>query len=225
MCIPPRSQSSESSTPGISSIPCWEAALRGFGDPVEGVVVGESDRSRPMVAASSTSSVGLSDPSDAVEWVWRSIGTAETLVAARCASLDPATHVWDELVGVGRCGLCVAPIRAILMPLALAAVLALPAVPASADAVDAAVNGSRSGALPIRVPRRRARQLAAARRRQRGAVAHVSLAGLTSVCSAAGEIVGAGPSVRLIFDLFLQSPSASAAAVVFGVDGDGHRRQ
>jgi hypothetical protein len=116
------------------------------------------------------------------------------------------------------------------MPLALAAVLALPAVPASAGAVDAAVNGSRSSALPSRSDLDAAAAGAASRMAARGALEHMSLAGLTSICSAAGEIVGAGTSVGLIFDLFMKSDqhrplllssawTAMGTAAVTGGDG------
>jgi hypothetical protein len=93
------------------------------------------------------------------------------------------------------------------MPLAVAAVLVLPALPASADAVDSAVNGSRSTALPNRAELEQVANASAARQAADGAISHSSLSGLTGICSASGEIVGVGPSIQMIFDLFLQSAS------------------
>ena len=91
------------------------------------------------------------------------------------------------------------------LPLALVAVLALPAIPASADAVDSAVNGTRATPLPNRSELEAVANSSAASQASRGQLAHISLSGLTSVCSAAGEIVGAGSSIAPIFELFLQS--------------------
>lgn len=117
-----------------------------------------------------------------------------------------------------------------LLPLAFAAVLALPAVPASADAVDSAVAAARGSGLPIRaevesLANQSASSLAAA-----GELRHISLGSLGSVCSSAGEIVGAGPSVGVVFDLFLKSPNhrplllssawtAMGTGIVTGGDG------
>jgi hypothetical protein len=91
------------------------------------------------------------------------------------------------------------------LPLALVAVLAFPAIPASADAVDSAVNGTRATPLSNRAELESVANASAANQASRGQLAHTSLSGLTSVCSAAGEIVGAGSSIPLIFELFLQS--------------------
>ena len=91
------------------------------------------------------------------------------------------------------------------LPLALVAVLALPAIPAAADAVDSAVNGTRATSLPNRAELEAVANASAASQASRGQLAHVSLSGLTSVCSAVGEIVGAGPAIAPIFELFLQS--------------------
>ncbi|MEX1005131.1 MAG: hypothetical protein WD156_07165 [Acidimicrobiia bacterium] len=91
------------------------------------------------------------------------------------------------------------------LPLALVAVLALPAIPASADAVDSAVNGTRATPLPSRGELEAVANSSAASQASRGQLAHTSLSGVTSVCLAAGEIVGAGASIAPIFELFLQS--------------------
>jgi hypothetical protein len=93
------------------------------------------------------------------------------------------------------------------MPLAFAAVLALPALPASADAVDSAVAAARGSGLPIRAEAEALANQSAASQAAAGELRHVSLGSLGSVCSSAGEIVGAGPSVGVVFDLFLKSPN------------------
>ena len=43
-----------------------------FGDAIERVVIGQRDRLQPDAFASRTTSSGARDPSDAVEWAWRS---------------------------------------------------------------------------------------------------------------------------------------------------------
>jgi hypothetical protein len=93
------------------------------------------------------------------------------------------------------------------LPLALVAVLMLPAVSASADAVDSAVNGARSSSLPNRAELEQFANSSASRQAAAGAISHASLSSLTSICSSAGEIVGAGSSVQVVFDLFLKSSS------------------
>ena len=45
----------------------------GFGKPARVVVVGEASRRQPFCATACTSCVGVSAPSEMVEWVWRSI--------------------------------------------------------------------------------------------------------------------------------------------------------
>lgn len=117
-----------------------------------------------------------------------------------------------------------------LLPLTLAAALMLPALAASADAVDTSVNNSRSSWLPNRSELEQVANASASRQAANGAIAHTSLSGLTNVCSAAGEIVGAGPSVAEVFNLFLQSSyhrelllssrwTAMGTGAVTGTDG------
>lgn len=89
----------------------------------------------------------------------------------------------------------------------VAVVTMLPALPAAADAVDSAVNGTRSGWLPNRSELEQVANASAARQAAAGAISHASLAPVTGICSSAGEIVGAGPSVQSVFDLFLKSPT------------------
>ena len=116
------------------------------------------------------------------------------------------------------------------MPLALAVMLVLGALPAAADAVDAAVNASRSTPLPNRAPLEQVAATSAANQAASGQIGHTWLGGLTSVCSSAGEIVGAGSSVAAVFSAFNQSavhreqivrPSwtAMGTAAVTGADG------
>lgn len=93
----------------------------------------------------------------------------------------------------------------LISSLTLAAVLLIPAIPASADAVDTAVNGARSTPLPVRAEVESVARSSASNQAATGQLAHTSLSGLTSVCTAAGEIVGAGNSIPAIFELFLQS--------------------
>lgn len=87
----------------------------------------------------------------------------------------------------------------------VAVVTMLPALPAAADAVDSAVNGTRSGWLPNRAELEQVANASAARQAAAGAISHASLSPVTGICSSAGEIVGAGPSVQSVFDLFLKS--------------------
>ena len=94
-----------------------------------------------------------------------------------------------------------------LLPLALTAALALPALPALAGPIDSAVNGSRSAWLPSRPDLDAKAHSFAASQAANLQIAHTSLAGLSDICSSAGEIVGKGPTVSAIFDLFLKSSS------------------
>lgn len=96
------------------------------------------------------------------------------------------------------------PVR-LISSLTLTAVLLIPAIPASADAVDTAVNGARSTPLPVRAEVESVARASASSQAASGKLGHTSLSALSSVCSAAGEIVGAGNSIPVIFELFLQS--------------------
>lgn len=117
-----------------------------------------------------------------------------------------------------------------MLPLALAVTLVLGALPASADAVDTAVNASRSSALPNRTPLEQVAAVSASNQAAAGAIGHTWLGGLTSFCSSAGEIVGAGNSVNAVFTAFRNSPvhweqiirrswTAMGTAAVTGNDG------
>lgn len=92
-----------------------------------------------------------------------------------------------------------------LVAFTVAVVMVLPAVPASADAVDSAVAAARGSSLPIRVELEQTAQSSASRQAANLQIAHTSLNSLTAICSNAGEIVGSGASVQAVFDLFMQS--------------------
>lgn len=120
--------------------------------------------------------------------------------------------------------------RSRTLTIALAAVLAIGALPASADAVDTAVNSSRSTPLVNRPELESVAASSAARQAAAGSLSHTSLGGLTAVCSSAGEIVGVGSSIQVIFDSFRASPyhrdllvspawTAMGTAAVTGGDG------
>ncbi len=95
-----------------------------------------------------------------------------------------------------------APIAALLC-----LVLCFGALPASADSVDAAVANARGGGLGIQADAEATANASAARQAANLAIGHASISHLTSVCSRAAEIVGAGPSVDLVFAGFRASPS------------------
>lgn len=96
-----------------------------------------------------------------------------------------------------------------LAPLAalLCLVLCFGALPASADAVDSAVAGARGSGLAIQSDAEATANSSAARQAGAQSVSHASIGHLTSVCSRAAEIVGAGPSIDLIFAGFRASPN------------------
>ena len=87
----------------------------------------------------------------------------------------------------------------------VAVVLVLPAVPAAADAVDSAVASNRGSALPVRAELEQVANASASRQAANLQIAHTSLSSLTSICSSAGEIVGAAASVQRVFELFMES--------------------
>ena len=87
----------------------------------------------------------------------------------------------------------------------VAVVLVLPAVPAAADAVDSAVASTRGSALPVRAELEQVANASASRQAANLQIAHTSLSSLTSICSSAGEIVGAAASVQRVFELFMES--------------------
>lgn len=85
--------------------------------------------------------------------------------------------------------------------------LCLMALPASADAVDSAVAATRGSGLPIQGDAEATANASAARQAANGAMSHASIGHMTSVCNRAAEIVGAGPSIELIFTGFRASPN------------------
>jgi hypothetical protein len=95
-----------------------------------------------------------------------------------------------------------APIAALLC-----LVLCFGALPASADAVDTAVAGARGGGLATQSDAEATANASAARQAASQSVSHASINHLTSVCSRAAEIVGAGPSIELVFAGFRGSPN------------------
>jgi hypothetical protein len=95
-----------------------------------------------------------------------------------------------------------APIAALLSLL-----LCFGTLPASADAVDSAVAAARGGALGIQADAEATANASASRQATDQAISHASISHLTSVCSRAAEIVGAGPNVDLVFAGFRNSPN------------------
>lgn len=94
----------------------------------------------------------------------------------------------------------------LVVVLALAALtLAIPA--ALGDSLAAGVNGARGSALPVRGEVDQTAQASASRQAQAQDMSHAALGHLSSICNAYGEVVGAGPSVDAIFELFRQSSS------------------
>ena len=92
-----------------------------------------------------------------------------------------------------------------VLALTLAAVLVLPAVPAAADAVDSAVASTRGSGLPNRAELEQVANASASRQAANLQISHISLSPVTSICSSAGEIVGAAASVQRVFELFMES--------------------
>lgn len=93
----------------------------------------------------------------------------------------------------------------IVLAFTVAVVLVLPAVPAAADAVDSAVASTRGSALPNRAELEQVANASASRQAANLQIAHTSLSSLTSICSNAGEIVGAASSIQRVFELFMES--------------------
>lgn len=83
--------------------------------------------------------------------------------------------------------------------------VSLVALPAVADDLDSAVTAARGGSLPIHS---QAESLAAASARAQanaGKPFHSDLSPLMSACKSAGEVVGMGPNVQMIFEEFAKS--------------------
>ncbi len=97
------------------------------------------------------------------------------------------------------------PRRLIAILFAVALVGAL-AYPAFADALASKVNASRSNPLPIYSVADSIAQSSAQAQAAAHKPFHTSLSGLSGSCSAAGEVVGVGPSIDAIFEAFRRSP-------------------
>ena len=107
----------------------------------------------------------------------------------------------------GSLGLSCATVRRAPLVLLLCLALCLTALPAAADAVDSAVAATRGSGLPTQGDAEATANASAARQAANGAISHASIGHLTSVCSRAAEIVGAGPSIDMIFGGFRASPN------------------
>ncbi|HEY7584220.1 MAG TPA: hypothetical protein VID03_11435 [Acidimicrobiia bacterium] len=95
--------------------------------------------------------------------------------------------------------------RRSLAAIALAFAFVLGTLPAWADDLDAAVNSFRGDALPVDGWLDAFAQRAADRQAAAGQPSHSNLEPLLERCSAAGEVVGLGPDLGVIFDLFGKS--------------------
>ena len=84
-------------------------------------------------------------------------------------------------------------------------IISLFALPAAADDLDSAVSSARGGSLPIHS---QAESLAAASARAQanaGKPFHSDLSPIMDSCKSAGEVVGMGPNVQMIFEEFAKS--------------------
>lgn len=92
-----------------------------------------------------------------------------------------------------------------ILSISAALIVSLFALPAVADDLDSAVAAARGGSLPIHS---QAETLAAASARAQanaGKPFHSDLSPITDTCKSAGEVVGMGPNVQMIFDEFAKS--------------------
>ncbi len=87
----------------------------------------------------------------------------------------------------------------------IAFLLLVGVVPAQADDLAANVASSRGSALPVTSTIDSMAQASAQRQANNGSISHSSLAGVP--CEAAGEIVGMGPSIQVIWQAFKGSPA------------------
>lgn len=81
------------------------------------------------------------------------------------------------------------------------------ATPAAADELLTKVNAVRSNDLTSLAAAETLAQRSASSQAAAGQLAHTSLNSLLDECDAAGEVVGAGPSIVAIFDAFRDSPT------------------
>jgi hypothetical protein len=94
-----------------------------------------------------------------------------------------------------------------LLAVALSIVLVIAtASPALADELQTKVNAVRTNDLSMLAAADRIAQHSAEAQAAAGALSHTDLNPLLGVCSAAGEVVGAGATVDAIFDAFRGSP-------------------
>jgi hypothetical protein len=92
-----------------------------------------------------------------------------------------------------------------ILSISAALIVSLFALPAVADDLDSAVASARGGSLPIHS---QAESLAAASARAQanaGKPFHSDLSPIMDSCKSAGEVVGMGPNVQMIFDEFAKS--------------------
>ena len=97
------------------------------------------------------------------------------------------------------------PVRSLTSVAVIAFLLLVGVVPAQADDLAANVASSRGSALPVTPTIDAMAQASAQRQANNGAISHSSLAGVP--CEAAGEIVGKGPSIQVIWQAFKASPA------------------
>ena len=81
------------------------------------------------------------------------------------------------------------------------------ASPAFADELLTDVNASRHGSVTLLPAADALAQRSADAQAAAGKLSHTNLDPLLDVCSAAGEVVGTGPTVDAIFDAFAASPT------------------
>lgn len=111
---------------------------------------------------------------------------------------------------MGRLPLLLLPMRALRPASALLISLILVvgvAGPAAADELLVKVNASRQASVTLLPAAETIAQRSAAAQATAGRLSHTSLNSLLEVCSAAGEVVGYGPTVDAIFDAFAASPT------------------
>lgn len=99
------------------------------------------------------------------------------------------------------------PVRPGLLFAILASVLVVGGpIAAWASSLDSQVASARGSSLPLRSELEQSAASSAARQARQGSISHSNIGALTDICSAVGEIVGAGTTVEAIFSAFRQSP-------------------